>query len=225
MRVVPWSVAAVLAAGCYMKPGEMAPRPPVVLPPQAQAPTGSLWQPNRSANYSVMDLRAHFPGDLLTVLVLENASGKKNVATDTKRDSSIKAFVSSFFGITSSMAPFLPAGFDGDSIVDAGTSTASKGEGTTSRTGQLTANITVTVVEVEPNGNLRVRGDKIVNVNREDQHLVLTGTVRPEDIFADNTVPSTRVADARISYYGYGVVGDKENVPLLHRAFDWVWPF
>src|SRR5439155_1307606 len=76
-----------------------------------------------------------------------------------------------------------------------------------------------------PNGNLYVRGDKIVSVNRENQHIVLSGTVRPEDIASDNSVLSSRLADARIDYYGSGVVGDKQNVPLTHRLFDWVWPF
>jgi flagellar L-ring protein precursor FlgH len=218
-------VTAALIGGCQVHPGEMAPRPPVLLPETPPPPMGSLWRPARSANYPVMDVRAHFPGDLLTVLVLENSSGKKNAQTDVKHASTISAKVTDFFGITSAMVPFLPADFTGSNVVDATTSSASKGDGTTSRTGELTANITVTVVDVETNGNLRVRGDKIVTVNHEDQHLVLTGTVRPEDIFSDNTVPSTRVADARISYYGYGVVGDKENVPFVQRAFDWVWPF
>lgn len=225
MRRLVLIATATLAAACQVPPGEMAPRPPIILPQVPPPPAGSLWRPDRAANYPVMDVRAHFPGDLLTVLVAENSSGKKNASTDTKRQSSIKASVSNFFGITSSMVPFLPADFDGTNAVDATTSTASKGDGTTSRTGQLTANITVTVVEVEANGNLRVRGDKIVTVNHEDQHIVLTGTVRPDDILADNTILSTRVADARISYYGYGVVGDKENVPFVQRAFDWIWPF
>jgi len=225
MRAAPLLIAVALGAGCYVKPGEMAPRPPVVLPNIPPPGMGSIWRSDRSANYPVTDVRAHFPGDLLTVLVAENSSGKKIASTDTKRASSLTASVKDFFGITSSMVPFLPADFTATPVVDASTALASKGDATTSRTGQLTASITVTVVEVEGNGNLRVRGDKIVTVNHEDQYLVLTGTVRPDDILSDNTVSSTRVADARISYYGYGVVGDKENVPLIHRAFDWIWPF
>ncbi|MFN8542733.1 MAG: flagellar basal body L-ring protein FlgH [Candidatus Binatia bacterium] len=215
----------VLAAGCYVQPGEMVPRPPVELPQAPPPPLGSLWHPERAANYTGLDVRAHFPGDLLTVVVQETSKGKKNAKTDTKRESSITAAITNFFGITSSMVGFLPADLDGAAIVDANTKDEAKGEGTTSREGTLTASITVTVVDVEANGNLRVRGDKVVTVNQEDQHIVVTGTVRPEDIQADNSVTSTRLADARISYYGYGVVGDKERVPLMHRAFDWVWPF
>jgi flagellar L-ring protein FlgH len=62
-------------------------------------------------------------------------------------------------------------------------------------------------------------------VNNEEQYIVLSGTVRPEDIGSDNTVASARLADARIDYYGRGVVSDTQNVPLVHRLFDWIWPF
>ena len=83
----------------------------------------------------------------------------------------------------------------------------------------------MTVVGVAPNGNLKVQGDKIVTLNRENQVIILTGMVRQEDISADNSVLSTRLADARVSYKGYGSVSDKQGVPLVHRLFDWVWPF
>jgi len=83
----------------------------------------------------------------------------------------------------------------------------------------------VLALAVDSTGNLYVRGDKVVSVNREQEHILLTGLVRPEDIASDNSVLSSRLADARIDYYGRGVVGDKQNVPLVHRLFDWLWPF
>jgi len=101
----------------------------------------------------------------------------------------------------------------------------SDGEAETTRRGSLTASITVRVDAVDSTGNLYVRGDKVVSVNREQEHILLTGLVRPEDIASDNSVLSSRLADARIDYYGRGVVGDKQNVPLVHRLFDWLWPF
>src|SRR5207245_7040985 len=118
-----------------------------------------------------------------------------------------------------------PRGCNPQSVGTAETKRSSKGDGTRTREGALTGNITVRVVALDPNGNLDVRGDKVVSVNRENQHIVLSGTVRPEDIASDNSVASSRLADARIDYYGTGVVGDKQNVPLTHRLFDWVWPF
>ncbi len=201
------------------------PPPPVEAPAPPPSANGSLWRADVAANYTVLDVRAHFPGDLLTVLIAEQSKGKKDAATDGKAESSMSASVEEFFGIPSAAVKILPKGFRPESVVKAETKRDSKGEGTTTRAGTLQASITVTVVAVEPGGVLRLQGDKIITVNREDQHIVLTGRVRPEDIAADNTVLSSRIADARISYYGYGVVGDKQGTPLTHWLFDWIWPF
>src|SRR5207302_223936 len=83
------------------------------------------------------------------------------------------ASVEDFFGIPAAAVKFLPKGFNPQSIVKAETKRASKGDGTTTREGALIANITVRVTALDPNGNLYVRGDKIVSVNRENQHIVL----------------------------------------------------
>jgi flagellar L-ring protein precursor FlgH len=159
------------------------------------------------------------------VVVAESSTGKKIATTDSKADSTIAANVQDFFGIPAAAAKLLPRGFNGDSIVKATTSREYKGDGATDRTGTLTASITVKVVAVDANGNLYVRGDKVISVNQEDQYIVLSGVVRPEDIASDNSVASNRLADARIDYYGRGSVGDKQRMPLVHTLFDYVWPF
>ena len=222
----PVLLGLLLLAACARVASVPVPPPAAVaIQPPPPPPNGSLWHPELAANYPFLDVRAHFPGDLLTVVVAEQSQGKKDATTETTGESSISASVEDFFGIPAAAVKFLPNGFNPQSVVKAETKRSSKGDGTTSREGVLTANITVRVVALDPNGNLYVRGDKIVSVNRENQHIVLSGTVRPEDIASDNSVLSSRLADARIDYYGSGVVGDKQNVPLTHRLFDWVWPF
>ncbi|TMB39085.1 MAG: flagellar basal body L-ring protein FlgH [Deltaproteobacteria bacterium] len=222
----PVLLGLLLLAACARVASVPVPPPAAVaIQPPPPPPNGSLWHPELAANYPFLDVRAHFPGDLLTVVVAEQSQGKKDATTETTGESSISASVEDFFGIPAAAVKFLPNGFNPQSVVKAETKRSSKGDGTTTREGALTANITVRVVALDPNGNLYVRGDKIVSVNRENQHIVLSGTVRPEDIASDNSVLSSRLADARIDYYGSGVVGDKQNVPLTHRLFDWVWPF
>jgi flagellar L-ring protein precursor FlgH len=214
-----------LATGCYAPPRAL-PLPPNVAIAAPQAPTsGSLWHADLASNYLFGDVRARFPGDLLTVVIAENAEGKKDASTQGQRDSSISASVDDFFGLPASAARLLPTGFNPSSIMTAQTKHSWKGDGSTSRTGTLTASITVRVSAVDTNGNLYVQGDKIVAVNGENQHIVLSGTVRPEDITTDNSVPSSRVGDARISLAGVGPLGDKQNTPFVHRALDWMWPF
>jgi flagellar L-ring protein FlgH len=218
-------VLGVLLGGCYANRPYLEPLPPRLGPAATQPGNGSLWHPELAANYAFIDVRAHFPGDLLTVVVSETSKGKKAATTDGSAESSIAASVEDFFGLPASAVKLLPGGFNPSTIVTAETNRSNKQDAATTREGQLTANITVRVVETDATGNLRVQGDKIVTINSEDQHLVLTGIVRPEDIAPDNSVLSSRLADARISYYGYGSVGDKQGEPLAQRLFDWVWPF
>lgn len=214
-----------LLSGCYANRPYLEPLPPRLGPAPTQPANGSLWHPELASNYAFLDVRAHFPGDLLTVVVSENSKGKKAATSDGSAESSLAASVQDFFGLPASMVKFLPGGFDPEAIVTAETNRSNKQDAATTREGQLTASITVRVVDVDATGNLRVQGDKIVTINSEDQHIVLTGIVRPEDIAADNSVLSSRLADARISYYGYGSVGDKQGTPLAQRLMDWVWPF
>jgi flagellar L-ring protein FlgH len=221
-RAVPL-LALLLAACVLQQPPAAPPLPPLPPPPSLPPANGSLWHPELAGNYPLLDVRAHFPGDLLTVVVDEESKGKKDATTEGTRTSSIAASVDDFFGIP--IPGFLSSGFNPSSIVTAQTKLAHTGEGTTSREGTLTASITVTVVGVEPGGTLRVQGDKVVTVNYEAQHIVLTGRVRPEDIASDNSIPSSRIADARIGYYGRGVVAEQQIVGAVQRLFNWVWPF
>lgn len=227
MRAALALAALVLLAGCVSRRPALPPPPLPDMAQVAQPPPGigSLWRPELALNYPFLDVRAHFPGDLLTVVVSESSQGKKDANTDSKAEASISANVQDFFGIPAAAARFLPRGFNNDPIVKATTARASKGKGATDRSGTLAASITVKVVAVDRNGNLYVQGDKVIGVNREKQYIVLSGIVRPEDIASDNSVLSTRLAAARIDYYGRGSVGSKQGVPLVHRLFDYVWPF
>jgi flagellar L-ring protein precursor FlgH len=100
-----------------------------------------------------------------------------------------------------------------------------KGAGDTSRGGTLQARLTARVVRVLDNGNLLIEGRRQLTLNAEDQFIVITGVIRPEDIAADNWVLSSNIADARILYTGSGVLADKQHPGWMTRALDWVWPF
>ncbi|MEQ8203568.1 MAG: flagellar basal body L-ring protein FlgH, partial [Smithellaceae bacterium] len=107
-----------------------------------------------------------------------------------------------------------------------GTSSNSlKGAGDTTRSSKLSASISARVLKILDNGNLLIEGRRQLTVNAEDQYLVITGIVRPEDITAINTVASQYIADARILYTGDGVINDKMRPGWLTRVVDWVWPF
>jgi len=215
-------------SGClemYLKqpPLNTAPPPPMPPSPRAKA-TGSLWRDDVSANYLFADTKARFAGDLLTIVITEDSQGSKAADTSTTTETEIFASLEQFFGLPQQLAKHQP-NIDPSQLVKASSERKWDGEGTTNRSGRLTARMSAVVKAVSPTGNLWVQGDKIVSVNKEDQHIVVQGWVRPEDIDTQNQVLSTRLADARIDYYGIGVVGAKQRQPWGFWLFDFVWPF
>jgi flagellar L-ring protein precursor FlgH len=99
------------------------------------------------------------------------------------------------------------------------------GGGTTNRGSKIEATLTCEVIEVKPNGNLRIWGWKEIRVNDETQYVVIQGIVRPRDIQMDNTVTSDLVAQAQIEITGSGVIADRESPSIGTRILDAIWPF
>ena len=93
------------------------------------------------------------------------------------------------------------------------------------REGRLEAILPVRVRQILPNGDLYVEGNKVVQVGAESHHLYISGIVRPSDVRTDNSVPSSRVADAQIAYAGSGDVSDQQRPGWLTRQLNRVWPF
>lgn len=223
------TVASLAAPGCSL----FQPRQPVpvlggqvLVPPPSAAErrSGSLWRDNVSANYPATDVTARMPGDLLTILILEDDSGSKEAETGTSSESSVFGNLEQFFGLPQQWASH-NSNIDPKALLEAQAKRQFDGQGSTSRKGRLKASMTVEVKAVSPTGNLWVAGDKIVAVNNEDQHIVLSGWVRPEDINARNEIDSTRLASARIDYYGSGPVARQQRPGWGTALLDWVWPF
>ena len=99
------------------------------------------------------------------------------------------------------------------------------GKGEATQSNQLNGEISVTVAEVYPNGTLLVRGEKLLTLNRGDEHIRISGIVRDADISADNRVPSTRVANAKITYSGNGEIARASRQGWLQRFFTMLSPF
>ena len=178
---------------------------------------GSLWSEERPQAFLFNDFKAGRVGDVVTVRIVESSKGNKNASTKTEKDSSISSSISALFG--------LPSDSLSQASIGEETSETHDGSGSTSRSSQLTAVITAKVIDVLPNGNLIIDGRREVNVNSETQLLSVNGIIRPEDIGPSNTILSTYIADAKITYTGKGVIGDKQRVGWLVRIIDFIWPF
>ena len=184
--------------------------------------SGSLW--SSSSGSLISDHKATNIGDIVTIVIAEKASASRQATTSSGRDSTIQAGVPNFFGLENS-GFIADSGVDLSNLISANISNDFEGSGKTVRSGDLSASLSTQVIEVYPNGNLKVRGGKEVMVNSEVQIIYVTGIVRPVDITAANTVDSNKILNARISYTGRGPIADKQNPGWLFRTIDRGWPF
>ncbi|MCF8086268.1 MAG: flagellar basal body L-ring protein FlgH [Desulfohalobiaceae bacterium] len=223
---------SLLVAGCASKAPKATEFEKYEYEPEETAPrtdntatTGSLWQKDGGADKGMYsDIKAYERGDIVTVAIYESASANNEAETNTGRDSSASVSMGSVFGLEERIAK-INEGMDPTNLVQTSYENSFDGTGETSREGELQATLTTRVVEVMPDGNLKIQGSKNVSVNNESNIIRLSGIVRPEDIDAGNTVDSKYVLNANIDYKGRGVISDKQSQGWLVRIMDNVWPF
>jgi flagellar L-ring protein precursor FlgH len=117
--------------------------------------------------------------------------------------------------ITTKGVPILDTTLSGSNTFD--------GEGSSSQGNSLVGSLTVTVVQVQANGNLLVQGEKSLRLNQGDEFIRISGMVRPADVSTNNTVTSDKIADAHISYSGKGVINSSNSMGWLSRFFNSVF--
>jgi flagellar L-ring protein precursor FlgH len=154
------------------------------------------------------DYTARHVGESLTVLIFEQATAETSADTATDSSADISADLR---GNDNRNSGSLKLGND------------FTGGGTISRSGRLVASVTVTILEELQNGELLVGGEQLIEFNDESQHIKVSGRVRPEDIGSNNTVLSTRIADAKITYVGDGLLGERQKPGIISRFFNWLW--
>ncbi len=189
---------------------------------------GSIYQ--RSFNNPLFeDIKAKRVGDIVTIVLDEQTDASKSASTNTDKSNAIDVENPTVLGSPVSFGTKGDAPLAGRDLTLGASVNSSKtfsGEGDSTQSNELSGSITATVVEVLPNGYLRIQGEKIITINQGDEFIRITGIVRPMDIGTNNSVLSTQVANARISYGGSGVVADSNEMGWLARFFNskW-WPF
>jgi flagellar L-ring protein precursor FlgH len=158
--------------------------------------------------------RARHPGDILTVFLIENTNAQKNASTVQKKNEQDKIVNATFLGRPISFG----SGYSMD--FDLNNQRQFTGQGQSLQNNKVTGSISVTVAKVFPNGNMVVQGEKWVNINQGKEYIRLSGIVRPQDVKADNSITSDRVANARISYGGTGQINNANAQGWLAR-FLW----
>jgi flagellar L-ring protein precursor FlgH len=198
---------------------------PVMAPssPQTQAKNGSLYSSSAEVDL-FSDRKARRIGDILTVVLQESTVSKKSSTVGVKKANTIKV------PEASGAAGTLLGGNVGLGGIGLGTNLNTdrdfKGGADAGQSNNLSGDVSVSVVNIWPNGTLEIRGEKWITLNRGDEFVRISGLVRPEDVSPSNTVLSTKVANSRIAYAGTGALADSSAMGWLGRFFNSAyWPF
>jgi flagellar L-ring protein FlgH len=214
---------AVLATGCAQIPREPLVHQPMtagadsIAQPAPRRANGAIFQDASSSNALFEDRRPRNVGDILTIVISEKVNASKNSGTNASRT-----------GNTTADFPVIPKILGG---LLAGQDTQLSGANSLTAKGGANANntfngvITVTVVNVMPNGNLLVSGEKQMGINQGTEFIRFSGVVNPRTVSGANTVPSTLVADARIEYTAKGYIDEAQHMGWLQRFFLNVMPY
>lgn len=215
VRLAVLTACTVFLDGCSILPEKEESYEPPAPVTMASAPvtSGAIYQAGLEVRL-FEDLKAGRVGDILTIRLVERTAASKNSATSVAKVTEATMGNPTVFGqvLTKDGQPLFEGSLDGESSFD--------GVGSSSQSNSLVGDITVTVVERFPNGNLRIRGEKWVNINQGKEFIRLSGIIRPYDISPDNSVLSSKVADAQIAYSSKGVMAAANRMGLISRFFN-----
>lgn len=210
----------LLLAGCVTVPPAAVHQPMTARPvPVADAPggNGSIYQAGYSNRSLFEDRRARNVGDTLIITINEKISASKKSSSSASRTGDVSAAVTALGGLSGANILRTPVG--------AATENTFAGKGDSSSNNAFSGTIAVTVIEVLPNGNMLVSGEKQMNINQGGEFVRFSGVVNPSNISSANSVSSTQVADARMEYKGTGYIDEAQTMGWLSRFFLSVMPF
>jgi len=209
------------------KPGDPEYAPVIPATAQLSKPNnGSLFQENQGLSL-FGNTNSHKIGDIITIILDEKTISSKTTAVDIKKESSVSLLENgnqTIFGRDATKT--VPIIGDLTVPLNANQDRAFTGDASADQSNSLQGSISVSIVNIQPNGNFIVRGEKWMTLNRGEEYIRVSGILRKEDLSLNNTVSSTKLANARISYSGTGDLANSQKMGWLGRFFNSViWPF
>lgn len=200
---------------------------PVTLPmPKAESDNrqaNSLWRPGARAFFK--DQRAAQTGDILTVVIDINDKAALSNSTNRSRTNKESSALNGLLGFENNLHKYLPNQVDNANLLGLDGATTNTGAGKIDRGEEITLKVAAIVSQILPNGNLVIHGKQEVRVNYEVRELQIAGIVRREDIASTNTISYEKIAEARISYGGRGLITDVQQPRYGNQVIDILFPF
>jgi len=225
MKFVSILCSAMVLSGCAAQQvaGPSPEYAPVIPEPKVASsiPTGSIFS-SANADSWFGEKKTYQVGDVITVLLSESVNGSASATKEASRETSTDVLTAAQLARIGSPGGLLLDSANGTPI---DTTISSSGSGATGQSASLTGTMTAQVVDVYPNGNLMIRGEKIVNFSTGSEVIQVKGIIRPQDVQPDNTVQSKRIASAQISYKGTGQNANASKTPWGTNLLMAIWPF
>ncbi len=190
-------------------------------------PSASLWSEAGNQGNMFLDYKARHIGDIVIVRITETASASNSSSRDSSKTTSYNAGIDTMMGLPLDMGAsnLLGSGNAFSPSITANTSNSFSGEGSSTKSDRVTATIAARIVDILPSGNLVIEGNREILIDEEKQTITLKGIVRQKDIDSTNTVVSTAIADAQITYSGSGERTNATKKGWLAKFIDIIWPF
>lgn len=219
VRVLLMAAALLVLSACAQLPRKNVVEGATSAPPQLPRPeptNGAIFN-SASAAPLFEDERPRYIGDLLTVIINQEVSATKDSAASASRDGEAS--------LTFGMLPEAVRDALQDQGFDVSGSSDFSGQGAAEASNTFAGTITVTVMDVLRNGNLKIAGEKQVGINKGVEYILFSGVVDPDMISADGTIPSNKVANMRLEYYGDGYISEAQSMGWLQRILLNISPF
>ena len=190
-------------------------------------PNPSLWSDVGSSGTIFLDYKARRIGDVVIVRIEEDSSASNSTNNAASKATTYNANITAMLGLPNNMGVnnFLGSGAALQPTIAATTGNSHQGQGSNNKSDTFTATIAARIVDIMPSGNLVIEGNREIIIDQEKQTITLKGIVRQKDIDATNTVSSSAIADAQITYTGNGATSQATKKGWLGKVIDVVWPF
>ena len=166
----------------------------------------------------------YHPGDIITIVIVESFNASSSTSTGTNKETQLDAGIQGFEDIFG-LSHIFGQPIDANPSFGVDVENEFEGSGSSKRSSKITGTVTGQITEILSTGNLRIEASQRTVINGEKNSVILTGTIRPQDISSQNSIVSTQISNAEIRYEGVGPLSTVQRRGVVTEFLEFIWPF